>query len=162
MTGGKRYHCRPDQVIRPMTAALTDITGYDDIERIIAAFYAGLLPDPIIGFFFTDITQLDLATHIPKIARFWDFQLFGNRAYRGNVYEVHRQLHLKARLTQDHFHRWVFMLHAAVDARHAGPVAELMKQRATMIADKMAQALAANAPALAITRGVQIVEPGQP
>jgi len=142
-----------------MNSPLTDITGYADIERVITAFYQALLPDPIIGFFFTDIAQLDLDTHIPKIARFWDFQLFGKRDYRGNVYEVHRQLHLRASMTTDHFHRWVFMLHKAVDARHAGPNAELMKQRAAMIAEKMAQALAANTPALELPAGVHIVDP---
>lgn len=138
---------------------LTDIRNYDDIETVIRAFYSRLLPDPIIGFFFTDIARIDLPSHIPKIARFWEFQLFGVRHYRGNVYEVHRDLHRQAALTTDHFHRWVFMLHQSVDALFAGPNAELMKTRASMIAEKMAQALAGNATAIELLEGVRIVEP---
>jgi hemoglobin len=136
-----------------------DIQTYDDIEAIIHAFYTRLLPDPIIGFFFTDIAPIDLATHIPKIARFWEFQLFGVRNYRGNVYEVHRDLHVQAPLTADHFHRWVFMLHQSVDALFAGQNADLMKTRAARIAEKMAVALASNASDVDLLPGVQIVEP---
>jgi hemoglobin len=139
---------------------LADIQSYDDIETVIRAFYSRLLPDPIIGFFFTDIARIDLQKHIPKIAHFWEFQLFGVRNYRGNVYEVHRELHLKAAMTADHFHRWVFMLHQSVDDLFVGPNAELMKARSTMIADKMAMALASNAPAIEWMPGVQIAEPG--
>jgi hemoglobin len=136
-----------------------DIAHYDDIEAVIRAFYTQLLPDPIIGFFFTDLALLDLDTHIPKIAAFWNFQLFGVRDYRGNVYEVHRQLHLKASMTTDHFHRWVFMLHQNVDALFAGPNADLMKTRAKMIAAKMAQALATDVAGIELLEGVQIIEP---
>jgi hemoglobin len=136
-----------------------DIGGYDDIETVVRAFYGRLLPDPIVGFFFTDIAGIDLKTHIPKIAEFWNFQLFGVRNYRGNVYEVHRALHGRARLTEDHFHRWLFLLQQSVDALFAGPNAELMKSRAAMIAQKMAAALAANVPAADLVSGVRIAEP---
>lgn len=136
--------------------ALADIQTYDDIETIIKAFYSRLLPDPIIGFFFTDIARIDLPTHIPKIASFWEFHLFGVRGYRGNVYEVHRDLHVQAAMTADHFHRWVFMLRQSVDELFAGPVAELMKTRAAMIAEKMAAALASNVPDIELMPGVRI------
>lgn len=138
---------------------LPDIETYDDIEAVIQAFYSRLLPDPIIGFFFTAIARIDLPAHIPKIARFWEFQLFGTRNYRGNVYEVHRTLHLQAALTPDHFHRWVFMLRQSVDESFAGPHAELMKTRAALIADKMSQALASNAAQADLLSGVHIAEP---
>ena len=137
----------------------TDIKNYDDIEVVIRTFYTRLLPDPIIGFFFTDIARIDLPAHIPKIARFWEFQLFGVRNYRGNVYEVHRDLHQQAAMTADHFHRWVFVLHQSIDELFAGPNAELMKTRAAMIAEKMAQALAGNATGIELLEGVRIVEP---
>lgn len=139
---------------------MADIQNYDDIENVIRAFYTKLLPDPIIGFFFTDVARIDLPSHIPKIASFWEFQLFGVRNYRGNVYEVHRNLHLQAAMTADHFHRWVFMLRQSVDERFAGPNAELMKTRAAMIAEKMALALASNAPQADVLPGVRIAEPG--
>jgi hemoglobin len=138
---------------------LTDIRNYDDIEAVIRLFYSRLLPDPIVGFFFTDIARIDLLTHIPKIAHFWEFQLFGVRNYRGNVYEVHRDLNARAAFTTDHFHRWVYMLHRSIDELFAGPNAQLMKTRAAMVAEKMAPALASNAGGIDLLPGVHISEP---
>lgn len=138
---------------------MPDIKTYEDIEAVIRAFYSRLLPDPIVGFFFTDIARIDLPAHIPKITRFWEFQLFGVRNYRGNVYEVHRALHMQAALTPDHFHRWIFLLRQSVDELFAGPHAELMKTRAAMIAEKMAMALASNASQADLLPGVHIAEP---
>ncbi|HQQ62591.1 MAG TPA: group III truncated hemoglobin [Pseudomonadales bacterium] len=119
-----------------------DIQTRDDLARIVTVFYQTLLTDPIVGFFFTDIVQLDLAQHIPKITDFWAFQLLGDKTYRGNVFAVHHQLHLKAALTADHFHRWVFLLHRTIDSLYTGPTAEAMKLKAAAIAAKMASALA--------------------
>jgi hemoglobin len=121
---------------------LPDIKTRHDLECIVTRFYETLLLDPIIGFFFTDVVQLDLQKHIPKITDFWAFQLLGDKSYRGNVFGVHQQLHLKAAMTADHFHRWIFLLHQTIDALFAGPHAEAMKLKAAMIAKKMAQALA--------------------
>lgn len=121
---------------------LPDIKTHDDLKLIVTRFYESLLVDPIIGFFFTDVVKLDLQKHIPKITAFWAFQLLGDKGYRGNVFEVHQQLHLKAAMTADHFHRWVFLLHQTIDASFAGPRTEAMKLKAAMIAKKMAQALA--------------------
>lgn len=125
-----------------MPSHLRDIENRNDLQHIISVFYEQLLTDPIIGFFFTDVVQLDLEKHIQTITDFWAFQLLGDKSYRGNVFEVHRQLHLKAALTEDHFHRWVFVLHRTIDAHYAGPLAQAMKLKAAMIAKKMAQALA--------------------
>jgi hemoglobin len=124
---------------------LSDIHARADLERIITAFYQTLLTDPIIGFFFTDVVQLDLERHVPKITDFWALQLLGDKTYRGYVFAVHHQLHLKAALTPDHFHRWVFLLHQTIDSLYTGPQAEAMKLKASAIAAKMATALAHSA-----------------
>ncbi len=133
-----------------------DIKNRDDLLHIVTVFYGELLTDPVIGFFFTDVVQLELDKHIPKIADFWAFQLLGEKNYRGNVFEVHRQLHLKAALTEDHFHRWVFVLQSTIDRLYAGPVAEAMKLKAAMIARKMQQALANGSSPVEIIEGVQV------
>lgn len=138
---------------------LRDIENYDDIFHIVTVFYEQLLADPIIGFFFTDVAKIDLPQHLPKIAGFWAFQLLGDKRYRGNVFEVHRQLHLKAAMNSDHFHRWVFVLIHTIDRLHAGPLAEAMKMKATAIAKKMAHALACGASTLEIMEGVQEYQP---
>jgi hemoglobin len=135
---------------------MRDIETREDLQHIITVFYSQLLTDPIIGFFFTDVVTLDLEKHIPKITDFWAFQLLGEKNYQGNVFEVHRQLHLKATLNEDHFHRWVFVLHNTIDNLHTGPVAEAMKLKAAMIAKKMAQALANGSNLMEILEGVQV------
>lgn len=138
---------------------MRDISSYDDMFNIVDQFYKQLMTDPIIGFFFTDIVQLDLDEHIPKVARFWAFQILGEKIYRGNVFEVHSQLHRKAALTEDHFHRWVFILKSTIDKLYAGPVAEAMKWKAEAIAKKMAYALMIRADAQTPLIGVHEMIP---
>ncbi|HSC74934.1 MAG TPA: group III truncated hemoglobin [Pseudomonadales bacterium] len=145
-----------------MQKALQDIGNRDDIQRIITVFYSQLLTDPIIGFFFTDLVQLDLDKHIPKITDFWAFHLLSEKNYRGNVFEAHLKLHRQAAMTEDHFHRWVFVLHNTIDALYAGPIAEAMKLKAGMIAQKMQQALASGVTNYDITEGVQMMTPPAP
>lgn len=119
-----------------------DIATSADIDRLVATFYARVLPDPIIGFFFTDIAQIDLAAHLPKISAFWQQQLLGKPIYRGPLFEAHRDLHARATLSADHFHRWLTLFTQTVDELFAGPVADAAKVRAQRIATSMQQALA--------------------
>lgn len=119
-----------------------DIATAADIDRLVAAFYARVLPDPIIGFFFTDIARIDLTAHLPKISAFWQQQLLGNPIYRGPLFEAHRDLHGRAPLSADHFHRWLALFAQTVDELFAGPVADAAKARAQRIATSMQQALA--------------------
>jgi hemoglobin len=128
-----------------------DIETADDIDRLIAVFYARVLPDPIIGFFFTEIARIDLAEHLPKIAAFWQQQLLGNAdpltpRYRGQLFAVHRDLHQHASLSADHFHRWLTLFGQTLDELFVGPRAEVAKQRANRIAASMQTALAERHP----------------
>ncbi len=120
---------------------MRDIQTRDDMLNIVTVFYEQLMTDPIIGYFFTDVVQLDLAEHIPKVAHFWAFQVLGDKGYRADVFNVHLQLHNKSNMTEDHFHRWVFILQSTINRLYAGPNAELMKWKAAAIAHKMAYAL---------------------
>ena len=40
-------------------SATADLTTPADIDHLVAAFYRKVLRDPIIGFFFTDLAQID-------------------------------------------------------------------------------------------------------
>ncbi len=138
---------------------MRDIQTRDDLLHIITVFYEQLMTDPIIGFYFTDLAQLDLSTHIPQIANFWAFQLLGERNYQGNVFAVHLNLHRQAAMSTDHFHRWVFLLHSTVDRFYSGPMADTMKQRAAAIAQKMQYALATSEPPAYEQDGLQMFTP---
>lgn len=129
-----------------MTTAMHDIATPADIDRLVAAFYAKLLKDPIVGFFFNDIAKIDLPEHLPRISAFWQQQLLGLPVYRGQTFAVHSALQKKAALTGGHFHRWLFLFDQTVDESFAGPVAAAAKARARSIAGSMQQALAQRHP----------------
>lgn len=120
-----------------------DIETPADIDRLVEVFYTKyVLDDPIIGFFFTDIARIDLEKHLPKISAFWQLQLLGKLGYRGQTFAAHKELHERAALTEDHFHRWLFLFEKTIDELFAGPRADSAKQRAHTIARSMQQGLA--------------------
>lgn len=145
-----------------------DIENTEDINRLINAFYQKVLPDPIIGFIFTDIAKIDLETHLSKIAGFWHKILLpgseAGKAYKGRTFEIHQSLHQLCFLNEHHFQRWVMLFTKTVDELYSGPMAQLSKQRAAAIAESMRKGLNHN-PATQhfLMRkamvGVQIFEP---
>ena len=114
-----------------------DIETREDIELIIRAFYEKLLVDEVVGFLFTEVVQLDLEKHFPKLADFWELQLLGKGGYSGNPMRVHMDLHSKSALKKEHFDRWIFFFNQTIDASFEGPVAHLAKERALSIATVM-------------------------
>ncbi|HWK25671.1 MAG TPA: group III truncated hemoglobin [Solirubrobacter sp.] len=113
---------------------MTDIETRADVERLVHAFYARALEDPIIGFIFTDVAHLDLDTHVPVITSFWETILLGAQTYRGGAFRPHAELHLQVPLRSAHFERWLVLWQETVDAQFAGPHAELAKAHALRVA----------------------------
>lgn len=125
---------------------VADIVTPADIDKLVAAFYQRVLSDPIIGFIFTDIAQIDRPGHLPEhlqqISAFWQQQLLGRPGYRGQTFAVHSALHRRVALTAEHFHRWLFLFDTSIDALFKGVCADAAKIRARTIAASMQQALA--------------------
>ncbi len=140
-----------------------DIETPADIDRLVETFYKKYaLDDPIIGFFFTDIARINLGKHLPKISAFWQLQLLGKLGYQGQTFAVHKVLHERAALTEDHFHRWLYLFEKTIDELFVGPRADTAKQRAHTIARSMQRALAnkpISAERLAELHGVQHAAP---
>ena len=67
-----------------------DIETRADCERLVRAFYGRALTDPLIGWIFTDVAQLDLEAHVPQIASFWETILLGAQSYGGGAFRPHR------------------------------------------------------------------------
>ena len=114
--------------------ARPDITDRADCERLVRAFYARALTDPMIGYLFTDVAHLDLEAHVPQITSFWETILLGAQSYGGGAFAVHASLHRKAPLRGGHFERWLVLWHETVDELFAGPRAELAKAHADRVA----------------------------
>jgi hemoglobin len=133
-----------------------DICNRDDLVDLLNAFYAQVLNDPIIGFYFTDVVHFSLAEHIPKVADFWTAQLFGSLNYQGRTFETHLALHRHTAITRHHFHRWLHLFSASIDAGYAGANAEALKHRAQTIATSMATALSKQTTTLGEAEGIFI------
>ncbi len=111
-----------------------DIETRADCERLVRAFYARAMSDPMIGFLFVDVAKLDLEAHVPQITSFWETILLGARSYGGGAFAPHARLHAKARLRGGHFARWLELWTATVDELFAGERAELAKAHAQRVA----------------------------
>jgi hemoglobin len=111
-----------------------DIETRADVERLVRTFYGRALPDPMIGFLFTDIAKMDLEAHIPVIASFWETILLGAKSYAGGAFRPHAELHLQVPLRSAHFQRWLVLWTETVDALFAGERAELAKAHALRVA----------------------------
>ena len=111
-----------------------DIESRGDVERLVRAFYGRAMDDPMIGYLFTDVAQLDLEAHIPEITSFWDTILLGAQSYRGGAFAPHAQLHMKSPLRAGHFERWLVLWTTTVDELFEGPRAGYAKHHATRVA----------------------------
>jgi hemoglobin len=116
---------------------MRDIETRKDIEEVLQDFYAQAFIDPLIGRFFTEVAPLDLTTHLPLIADFWESVVLDTRTYSKNVMAVHQHLHTLSPIHKEHLDRWVTLFTKTVAARFEGPHATLMQQRARSVATLM-------------------------
>ena len=107
---------------------MADIETTADIRALVAAFYDGMAEDPTLGPFFADV---DLAAHLPRLVAFWDAVAFQSGAYRGQPFDPHARM---PGLGREHFAHWLARFRQTVDARFAGPRADLVKARAEQVA----------------------------
>lgn len=114
-----------------------DITTRAQLEDLLARFYEQALQDAEIGFFFTQVAPLNMATHLPRITDFWEAVVLGTRGYGKNVMELHRHLHGLSPIRKAHLDRWVQLFTQTIANGFEGPNATLMAQRATSIATMM-------------------------
>ena len=114
-----------------------DISDRIDIEKLIVQFYEKVKPDPVIGFIFNDVVDMDWQHHIPVIVDFWETILLDNPVYQKNAMEVHYGLNKKIRLQKIHFDTWLSLFTQTVDALYEGKIATLAKTRAQSIAAVM-------------------------
>ena len=103
----------------------------------MAAFYDKLLRDESIGYIFTDVAKINLETHLPHIADFWEQNILRSASYRKNVLKIHLDLNALTAFTPNHFRTWLSYLNETIDEHFCGDNAELMKTRALSVATVM-------------------------
>jgi hemoglobin len=114
-----------------------DISNRLDLENLMKAFYTKALVDETIGHYFTQVVQLDMEKHLPRITDFWETVVFDAGKYQGNTLKIHEDLHEKSPFESAHFTRWIDLFKATVDEHFAGENAEKIKSRAISIATVM-------------------------
>jgi len=127
-----------------MNSAVKDITTRKDIELLVNTFYDRLLADDNINYIFTDVAKLNIKTHLPVIADFWESVLLNNNVYHNNTMKVHLDLNDKTALTARHFDIWLKHFNNTIDELFGGDIALLAKQRATSVATVMQIKIAQN------------------
>ncbi|RYY85863.1 MAG: group III truncated hemoglobin [Chitinophagaceae bacterium] len=115
---------------------MQDLQTRADIETVLENFYQKAFADELIGRFFTEVVPLDLETHLPVIADFWESIVFAT-PYTKNVMAVHQQIHQLSAIRKEHLDRWAALFTATVAAHFEGPKATLMQQRARSVATLM-------------------------
>ena len=121
--------------------SINDVLDRSDISDIVERFYANTLKDPIVGFLFTDVAKIDLDHHLPIIVNFWSDIVLSENSYHGNPLSKHQEIHTKVPLRAGHFTRWLYLFNKAVDEKHQGENAQLMKNRAEIVAKSIAASL---------------------
>ncbi|MEO7768214.1 MAG: group III truncated hemoglobin [Ferruginibacter sp.] len=114
-----------------------DIINRNDIEKLIILFYERVKPDPVIGFIFNTVVNMDWERHIPVIVDFWETILLDHPVYQKNAMEVHYNLNKKIQLEKNHFDTWLNLFNSTVDELFEGTKATLAKTRAKSIAAVM-------------------------
>ncbi|GAB4094128.1 group III truncated hemoglobin [Flaviaesturariibacter terrae] len=116
---------------------MRDVETRADIEAVLQDFYRKAFADERIGRFFTEVVPLDLETHLPVIADFWEAIVLNTRSYTKNVMAVHQHIHELSAIRKEHLDRWAELFTATVAAHFEGPRATLMQQRARSVATLM-------------------------
>lgn len=114
-----------------------DISNREDLVNLMKAFYTKALVDENIGHYFTQVVQLDMEKHLPRITDFWETVVFDTGKYQGNTMKIHEDLHEQSPFASAHFTRWIDLFKATVDEHFAGENAEKIKSRAISIATVM-------------------------
>jgi hemoglobin len=119
---------------------MNDIETRKDIQALMVDFYDLAFADDMIGYIFTDVAKMDLDEHLPVIVDFWESMILGTGSYQArgrNPMLIHHQLAEKTPLLPEHFERWLELFESSVNKLFIGERAELIKHRASSIAERM-------------------------
>lgn len=112
----------------------TMLESAEDIKVIVDAFYARVQEDALIGPFFNEIAKVDWALHLPRMYAFWETVVFSNAGYKGDPIGKHLAVSRNVPLEQRHFERWLSLFKETIEGLYTGPNADLMINRATIMA----------------------------
>ena len=108
----------------------------ENIEIMVLKFYRRVLKDDIVGPFFIaklgdDMTNEYWEPHLELLVNFWSSITLGDTSYRGNPFAPHMYL---GELSREVFEQWLKLFFATLDEIYEPRIADLFKERSTIIA----------------------------
>ena len=108
----------------------------ENIEIMVLKFYRRVLKDDIVGPFFIaklgdDMSNEYWEPHLELLVNFWSSIALGDTSYRGNPFAPHIYL---GELSREVFEQWLKLFFATLDEIYEPRIADLFKERSTIIA----------------------------
>jgi len=111
----------------------------ETLRTFLAAFYAKVQHDPLIGPVFARvIPDGGWPRHLAVIQDFWSSVLLKSGRYKGNPSGKHQKL---AELTQAHFARWLCLFEQTAGEVFTPEIATILIERAHRISDSLKSGL---------------------
>ena len=103
---------------------------------MVMSFYRPVLKDDIVGPFFIaklgdDMTNEYWETHLELLVNFWASIALGDTSYKGNPFAPHLMI---GELDRKVFEQWLKLFFATLDGIYVPQVADVFKERSTIIA----------------------------
>ena len=118
----------------------------ENIETMVLNFYRRVLKDDIVGPFFIaklgdDMTNEYWESHLELLVNFWASIALGDTSYRGNPFAPHMYL---GELNREVFEQWLKLFFATLDEVYEPQVADLFKERSSIIVGNFMRNLGLN------------------
>ena len=113
----------------------TDISGREEIVRLVDTFYGKVRADDMLGFIFDEVATVDWDAHLPKMYAFWQTVLFRDGGFRGDPIGKHARLVPLTNMGREQFDRWLALFEETVDGLFAGENADHIKRCAEDMAN---------------------------
>ena len=109
----------------------------EDIELLVNSFYAKVVKDETIGFFFKDVVNVNWDKHLPKMYTFWETILFGQMSYKGNPMQMHFPINEIKAMEKHHFAKWLELWKQTIEENFEGENASSAITKSENIANLM-------------------------
>ena len=108
----------------------------ENIETMVMSFYRLVLKDDIVGPFFIaklgdDMTNEYWESHLELLVNFWASIALGDTSYKGNPFAPHMMI---GELNREVFEQWLKLFFATLDGVYIPQVADVFKERSSIIA----------------------------
>jgi hemoglobin len=108
----------------------------ENIEEMVTKFYRRVLKDETVGPFFIaklgdDMHNRRWQPHLELLVNFWSSIALGDNSYYGNPFAPHLAL---GELKRETFQQWLVLFHETLDEVYEPQVADLFKERSSVIA----------------------------